>query len=562
MVDSLRPPVPIVPSSIRPPHPALLSVARGGLVIACLATLVSALAPPTAGDALCYHLELPKTFLAQHGLVYVPFSDNSTFPMLAEIWFLWGLALDGPVAAQLMHWLLGVLFILSTVVLATPLIGRPWAWLAAAVVAAVPAATNQMTAPLNDVALAAMVTLAVAGWWKAEVEDAGSHWYVVAGLLLGAALGIKYNALLLLPALAAGTLWRIARQRGFSRRQLSGGLTLLTVAVSTAGCWYLRSAWHTGNPMYPYFGELLGTGGPPVLRDSKTPLAFGPLDVLTAPWQITMRPQLFGGRGNELGAIFLAGLGGLLIARRLRGLGTICSLVLAYSVGWFALRQNVRFLLPIVPLLAILAAWVWAETGRLRVLERRLAQASLLGLLLISLAIPIVRCRQELTVALALESRENYLLRSEPTYATVMAARAMLPPDARILSQEHRAFYFPQEVVRESIYRRETGYDRELPSADELSESLLAAGFTHLLLAENLAPQGIRYDPTLTDLVAEHRRAGRRLACLSDTTFVDADGARRRYRLLELPTPWTGATADRRSKSERPTPIASTTASE
>src|SRR5262245_40307275 len=47
----------------------LLTVAAWGLsLLAAGGSLVSALAPPVAGDALCYHLELPKVFLS-HGSI-------------------------------------------------------------------------------------------------------------------------------------------------------------------------------------------------------------------------------------------------------------------------------------------------------------------------------------------------------------------------------------------------------------------------------------------------------------------------------------------------------------
>ena len=179
--------------------------------IACLGSLVGALAPPTDGDALCYHLELPKAFLAAHGMPYLPDSDNSTYPLLVEMWYLWALVLDGPVAAQLVHWALGILLALAAVVLATPLLSRPWAWLVGAVTALVPALTSQMTAPLNDAALALFCTLALAAWWRAVVEGESRRWFVLAGLAAGGALGTKYLALLFGAALLLNTLvlaWR------------------------------------------------------------------------------------------------------------------------------------------------------------------------------------------------------------------------------------------------------------------------------------------------------------------------------------------------------------------
>src|SRR5690606_18127398 len=82
-------------------------------LVAAIASLVSALAPPTAGDAMCYHLQLPKEFLRTGAIVYSPYDENGTFPLLTEMWFLWALAIDGDIAAQLMAWVVGVLFALA-----------------------------------------------------------------------------------------------------------------------------------------------------------------------------------------------------------------------------------------------------------------------------------------------------------------------------------------------------------------------------------------------------------------------------------------------------------------
>ena len=66
-----------------------------------------------------------------------------------------------------------------------------------------------------------------------------------------------------------------------------------------------------------------------------------------------MRPDVVGGRGHQLGVVFLAALPGLFLTRRLRGLGVLLAVAGVYFIVWYCLRQNVRFLLPIVALMAI-----------------------------------------------------------------------------------------------------------------------------------------------------------------------------------------------------------------
>ena len=515
--------------------------------VACVGSLVSSLAPPTAGDALCYHLELPKTFLAEHRLVFLPYHDNATFPLLTEMWFLWALALDGGVCAQLVHWGLGVLLCLATVVLATPILGRRWAWIAAAAVALTPGVNNQMTAPLNDLALAAMTTLALAAWWRAVVADEGRRWFVLAGLAGGGALGVKYLALVFAAAVGLCWTWSVWRLPYRRRMLLQGAAVVVVVAASVGGHWYVRAAWYRGNPVFPFLHEAVGAANasantlpdalpdtlPDTLPASKSPLGRHPLQMAAAPWHVTMSPERFGGRGHQLGVVLLAALPGLLFCRRLHGLGTLLSVAGCYAVLWFLLRQNVRFLLPVVPLAYAAAVWVWIEMRRFPAAARRVAAAAFVCALAAMTVVPLRRGREHFQVALGVEDRESYLVGQEPTYRAAVVANALAGPEGHLLTQDYRSFYFNCRVTRESIYRRLTHYDRSFDDAagSQPLDRLRQAGFTHLLLAESLSDEGIQYDPTLSRLADADDTE---LDVLTEYTFADRDGAVRRYRLVEL----------------------------
>jgi len=509
-------------------------------VFSSLGALLAALAPPTAGDALCYHLELPKTFLVDRAIRYLPDHDNSTFPLLVEMWYLWGLALEGPVAAQLIHWMIGVLFGLATVLLATPVVGRPWAWMAGTIVLLVPGVTNQMTSPLNDLPLALLATLALTAWWRAVMNDEGRRWFVLAGLAAGGALSTKYLALLFAAAVGLVSAWMFVRQVE-RRRLLAEGVAIVTiVAISVSGLWYLRAAWYRGNPVFPFFTEAFvqrHPSAPPItLPENKSPLGRHPLGAATAPWHVTMHPERFGGRGHQLGLLFLAVLPGLAFCRRLRGLGTLLAITVAYWVFWYFLRQNVRFLLPIVPLLAVGAAWVWSEMRRFPWLPRWLVGLLVTLILVANAGASLVRCRDQLPAACGWESREDYLRRHEPTWPAAEIANRILGPSSHLLSQDFRAYYFQCRVTRENAYRRRTRYDLEVHKPNELCRTLRRAGFTHLLLTENVGGQGIQFDSTLSRLADAQWASDARdsLLKLAEYQFRDSDGALRRYRLVML----------------------------
>jgi hypothetical protein len=358
--------------------------------------------------------------------------------------------------------------------------------------------------------------------------------------MLGGALGAKYSALLFAAALAATAAWTIFRQPRRRRELVLGCTAMLLVAVLTCGVWYARAAWHRGNPVYPFFSAQLGEAGPEGDAD-KTPLSWHPGDVLTAPWQVTMQAERFGGRGHQLGPLFLMALPGLCCARRLRGLATLLGIAAVYAALWYALRQNVRFLLPVLPLLGVGVVWMAMELRRFPLAARMLAAMALAMPLLLGGALPVKRAKDKLAVALGTETRDEYLARHEPTSRAAAALATAGGDHPRLLSQDYRAYYFPCEVVRESIYRRRTGYDAAVRAPGELSNVLRRQGFSHLLLVEAIGGEGAQFDATLSRLADAQLTAEARLPpeqqalhVLREYRFADSDGGLRRYRLVEV----------------------------
>jgi hypothetical protein len=249
-----------------------------------------------------------------------------------------------------------------------------------------------------------------------------------------------------------------------------------------------------------------------------------------------MHPERFGGRSHQLGVLLLAGLPGLATARRLRGLGTLLSVGLVYWVLWCLMRQNVRFLLPVVPLGAVGVAWCWMEMRRYPWAPRLAAGLTFALILAASSGLALARCQGRAAVALGFCSRAAYLEENEPTWRAAAALNQTLAPGDHLLSEDVRAYYFNCRVTRDIVYRRRVPYDRQLTQPAQLSRSLRQAGFTHLLLVENLNGRGIVFDSTLSRLADAQWKtpAGELLMTLADYRFQDSDGALRHYRLVRL----------------------------
>lgn len=524
------------PSRVAPPSAWLGHGAWWLAAVACSGALLGALAPPTAADSLCYHLELPKRFLADHALSFSPNGHPTADLLLIEMWYLWALALDGPVAAQLISWTLGVLLALATVVLARPLVGRDWAWAAGAVVVLVPGVNRQMTMAGGDIGLTLLTTLVLAAWWRAMVSQEGRRWFILAGVAAGAALSAKYSAMWFVAAVALVWAWTLARHPSRRRVLLEGAAIVSLVAVVTSGFWYARAAWRHGEPIYPAlvgtaFDALSEPDSPETSSAGESSPSRGLLGLVVAPWRVTIEPERFGDREYPLGVLFLGVMPGLCLARRLRGLGSLLGVAAVYGVVWYFVYPRTGLLLPIVAPLAVAVVWVWIEVQRFPPRARWAATAVVALVLGVSALAAVGQSRDCWAVAFGGETRQAFLSRCEPSFGAAVTAHTVLGPEARILSQDTRLFYFDAKITREDIFRRKTQYDRQIEAPSDFSRVLRVSGFTHVLLVENLAERGAAFDSRFSRLA----EADDSLELVSEHYAEDAEGGWRHYRLLALP---------------------------
>jgi hypothetical protein len=320
-----RRPIP-QPSSPHDYFGQALAVAGG--VVVC-ATLIAALSPVTDGDALCYHLQVSKVFLTRGAVAFLPDLHESVYPLLTEMLYAAALEFRGPVACRGIQWVLGAVFAANVVALARPSLGRR-AWWAGAIAILVPAVSNGMSAPLNDVALAAFGTAAMFAWVRLHERPSNSA-ALVAGVFAGLALGVKYPALVLFALLTAGIVvrslgWRSQDPHLPARQWLRFAGIYVAAATAVGMWWYLRAYVYTGNPVFPFFRTVFGSGLDDVLAPIKRPLAVSPWNLLLALGPLTLAPDRFDSYAHQFGPVFLLFLPALLFERAPRRVVALAAL--------------------------------------------------------------------------------------------------------------------------------------------------------------------------------------------------------------------------------------------
>ncbi|HEY2154405.1 MAG TPA: glycosyltransferase family 39 protein, partial [Isosphaeraceae bacterium] len=377
---------------------------------------------------------------------------ETVYPLLTELLYAMALALRGPVACRLVQWLFGVALALNVAALARPVLGERSRW-AATVALLVPAVSNGMGAPLNDVALAAFGNAALVAWsrWSDRPSLRSA---ALAGVLAGFALGVKYPALVLAGLIAAAMIVSSTdRSRSLRHAMLFGAVTLLV-----GGAWYARSYAYTGNPVYPFFRNVFGGAGlDEVLDPIKRPMAVTFWNLATAIVPMTLQPSRFDSVSHQFGPLFLLVLPAILWERAPRRVWAVVAIGYAFLTICLTQRQSMRFVLIAAGPMAVGVVWVASTWWDRRGFAARSLLVLLVGCLGFEAAIAAGRARHGINVILGRESADAFLSRREPTYRVGRWIDENLPSSARIVGQDHRGFYIPRRYTMELAHRRRTG---------------------------------------------------------------------------------------------------------
>jgi 4-amino-4-deoxy-L-arabinose transferase-like glycosyltransferase len=479
-------------------------------------TFLLCLAPSTAQDALVYHLAIPARYIAAGGLCYIPESFFAQFPQNVDLLFTFALLLDGETLAQLFHWFLAVAATGAVASLSRTLYPRAEGWIAAACFATIPTAaliSSWAYVDLGVVFFILLSTNSVIHWWRRgrRVD------FVLAAVLAGVAAGAKYTAGLQGLLFVGAILGRGCVRREDLRSTLQRAGVAAALVALAAGPWWLKNAYYTGNPLFPFGYSLLGGANWDTERSEVLSLALsqwggsrGWLETLLLPWRLTMSGEFFSIEHHDgvIGCVFLAAapllVAAFWVSSRHRLIG--CFFLLECLV-WVGMTRQIRFLLPALALASALlgATLPLLLDGRGRRLARGVVHAALaVNCLVISI---YFASHNPLPVALGLEARERYLARELPggDFAVFDFIERELPQESYILfgSLGNPGYLCKRPYLADAFFENHTLREllRQATDPRELLGSFQRRGFTHFLFRwENcFDPTGKRSDISADD---------------------------------------------------------------
>jgi hypothetical protein len=342
---------------------------------AVLYAVFCALAPEAEYDAVSYHLELPRRWLATGRPVDDVNDYVSLYPLGWDLLFGAGLSLGGSGAATLLHTVTLPACGALAGLLARQIASQASPWMAAAIFVTAPTVFWEATTAYVDLALALHVGAAILGLMRAHASG-DRRWLVVAGLQLGFACATKHLGLVTLasvvPVLAWSRLRVQPRRAAVTSIALVGGLALLVPLP-----WYVRAWRASGNPVFPDMYRVFGAR-PAERWDALTERGLQKFKdhfgrprtlehVLLLPWDVPVHGAQYGG---TLGPLALAGIPlAAFVAVRRRSAAALLAGTAIYAAVWASPLSScqLRFLVPAwLPCAALLAAGMRLVLDRVR----------------------------------------------------------------------------------------------------------------------------------------------------------------------------------------------------
>lgn len=460
-----------------------------------------ALMPPSVRDELITHLAVPMLFLEKGRIWEIDYIGFTYLPQNIDLLYLIPLALGNDIAPRLIHLAFAVLTGLLIYFYLAPKAGRVYGLLGFIIYISTPLVFNLSRMAYIDNGAAFYSTLALFAALKWREEGFDKRWLIYSAIATGFALGAKYNTLL---SFFLITVFVLISRRGRLPEGVKAALLYAVLSLAVLSPWLIRNYIWTGSPFYPLFESAAGSiarGEGVHITGEMAPMGKRIVLYSESALEILLLPlRLFWeGADNSierfdgvLNPVFLVFLPFAFMRKGIRDLKWLALFsVLFFALAAFTVDLVTRYLLPIIPALAVIVTLGIRNSVQSRALIRAPAFALVAALFLFNIdyALGLYGRHNPVAYLFGDESREEYLTRALPDYDAVRFANRTLPQDAKVMLMftGDRGYYWEREFVygdRVGLFLKD--YLHRSPDALALKSKFAGRGITHLFVNDSI----------------------------------------------------------------------------
>jgi hypothetical protein len=334
---------------------------------------------------------------------------------------------------------------------------------------------------------------------------------LLSGIGCGIMAGMKVSGFLGVVPIAAWYLVKLPAGNRPRRALVELGTCFLPPIVLLALPWIVKTAWFTGNPVYPFFYNIWG--GPDwsqacwrQFADWQASVGMGRtvLDYVKLPFRVILSAgEGYAHFDGSLNRMWIALVPLSVVAAFWNRTVRACLAVSGiYFVCWASASQQLRFLIPVIPVLAIGVALGLGELMD-RLFARKVVGMGVFaavyclaaGLLIFEVSGSLAKAA-EVVGMYGAKDREAVMKSAVP--AEFAFLNRELPRDARLLFlNTNYCFYSEREYIADSFFEASQIVDWLAPcaSAGEIRARLRDKGITHVLYSTREGQ--LAYPPTL-----------------------------------------------------------------
>lgn len=317
--------------------------------------LLTALYPPIKWDEISYHLPYARYYVQNNGLGVNPYLRYPLCSHNFDLLYSLSLLFYDDALAHLIHASAAILTALGVYYIGEKTLGRKTGLLAALIFLSSDLVLHLMKTAYIDLGMTLFVFLTFYYLIKSSLTN-NDRWLYLAGFACGIFIGIKYSGFLFFSLFLA---WVV-----LDTRKLSTTLKFLMPALIIGSPWYIRNYIISGDPISPFGGKIFGYwlwNKEDVLHQGKELIGHGVprnlVSLLKLPIFLYKNPGPF--MEGRISPGMLAIFPGFLMFRRFSPLFRKISLfVFVNIIIWFCGVQVLRYLLPVFPMMSLMAAAV------------------------------------------------------------------------------------------------------------------------------------------------------------------------------------------------------------
>jgi len=402
----------------------------GVLIVAIFGALyfVSAMQPETSPDGSMYHLGLVAKYVRDHRIVGLTDNFYSSLPAGIEMLYLFAFLIGKHSTAALIH--LTFLWLTAGLMVAyASRVGRRREGIAAALLVFVaPVVAKVATSAYNE---AALICAAFGMFFALRKyrETPSARLLCIAGICAGFAYNVKPTAFV---AIVLGVLLILFAKTVTWR----AGAVFLSIALAMVLPWLIKNLIFVGNPFAPFLSALFPSCAIHPSFEKEFIQNMRSFNGFKSYWQIPLEVTVRGGVLQGLvGPVFLLAPLALLSLRDKEG--RACLLAAAVFAAPYANNIGTRFLIPVLPFLALALMFALAPMARFLPWAVVVVHAFLSWPANVpAYAAPNVWWYEFPSIAAALRiiPEDNYLQSHLPGHQVVTRINRELPRNARLYS--------------------------------------------------------------------------------------------------------------------------------